>query len=149
MTEKEIKGIIESNNICRIAFIDGDFPYVSPFQYLYENDVLFFHLTDYGKKVRILRNNNHVCVAIEEFDEDLSKYQFISIQGRLIEIENIENKKSVIKKMVDEASKSYSETFLKAHGFDKEDGWEALSSTESIRIFQLEEKGDRIGLQSG
>jgi nitroimidazol reductase NimA-like FMN-containing flavoprotein (pyridoxamine 5'-phosphate oxidase superfamily) len=149
MTEKDIEGVIKSNNICRIAFIDGAFPYISPFQYLYEDGAFYFHLTDYGKKVRILRNNNHVCVSIEEFDEDLSKYQFISIQGELIEIEKVENKKSVIKKMVNEASKSYSETFLKAHGFDKDDGWEALSSTESIRIFTLKEKGDRIGLQSG
>lgn len=149
MTEEVIEDVIKGNNICRIAFIDGDFPYVSPFQYLYDNGRFYFHFTDYGKKIRILKSNNHVCVAIEEFDEDLSKYQFISIQGRLIEIENLESKKSVIKKMVDEASKSYSETFLKAHGFDKDDGWEALSSTESIRIFTLEEKGDRIGLQSG
>jgi hypothetical protein len=149
MTEKEIQEVIKKNNICRIAFIDDEFPYISPFQYLYENDTLYFHLTDYGKKVEILKKNNNVCVAIEEFDEDLSQFQFISIQGKLKELKDLEEKKVIAKKMVKQASTQYSKQFLKAHGFKKEDDWDKFSSDTSVRIFKLKERGKRVALKSG
>ena len=50
MDEIEIKDLLENKSLCRIAFIDEDYPYISPFQYVYYNNCLYFHFTDYGKK---------------------------------------------------------------------------------------------------
>jgi len=74
MDEKEIREAIKSNNLCRIAFIEGNFPYISPFQYVFLNNALYFHFTDYGKKMQILKKNRNVCVSIERFEQDLSSY---------------------------------------------------------------------------
>ena len=50
MNDNEINKALKSQHICRIGFIDGDYPYISPFQYIYLNNYIYFHITDYGKK---------------------------------------------------------------------------------------------------
>jgi hypothetical protein len=149
MSEEEIKNAIERENICRIAFIDGDYPYISPFQYVFIDNTLYFHFTDYGKKKKILEEykNNKVCVSIERFEADLSEYYFISIQGELIEILNSKERSKIINQMVKEAGNNFSTEFLVAHGFDKNKGWKSLSADKNVKIYRLDEVG-RIGLRS-
>jgi nitroimidazol reductase NimA-like FMN-containing flavoprotein (pyridoxamine 5'-phosphate oxidase superfamily) len=147
MDEEEIKASIEKKNICRIAFIDDEYPYISPFQYILFNDSLYFHFTDYGKKKEILSKNSNVCVSIEDFTPDLSKYHFISIQGKLKLLEDPNEKVEVIKTMVNRARKIYSTKFLSAHGFESEKGWESFQAKDQI-IYKLEEVKSRIGLKS-
>ncbi|TFG15699.1 MAG: pyridoxamine 5'-phosphate oxidase family protein [Promethearchaeota archaeon] len=147
MTEIEINKALESHNICRIAFIDGEYPYISPFQYLYLNNTIYFHFTDYGKKKEILKKNRNVCVSIEKLADDLSKYFFISIQGKLNSIENPEERKQVITKMVQEAKKKYSKNFLSAHGFEKKGGWDTFTDKNQL-IYKLDDVISRIGLKS-
>jgi len=147
MDEEEIKSSIEKKNLCRIAFIDDDYPYISPFQYVLYNNSLYFHFTDYGKKKEILSKNTNVCVSIEDFSPDLSKYHFISIQGSLKLVEKASEKVEVMKRMVNNAKKIFSTKFLTAHGFEKDSGWDSFQ-TEDLLIYKLEEVGTRIGLKS-
>ena len=67
MTEDEIKKVIDAQDLCRIAFIDENYPYIAPFQYIYVNNSFYFHFTDYGKKMEILEKNNKVAVSLEQF----------------------------------------------------------------------------------
>jgi nitroimidazol reductase NimA-like FMN-containing flavoprotein (pyridoxamine 5'-phosphate oxidase superfamily) len=149
MNEEEIKTAIEKDNICRIAFIDNDFPYISPFQYVFHKNTLYFHITDYGKKMKILENKkrNNVCVAIEKFEPDLSYYYFIAIQGRLEKVEDEKQIADITEKMVGEARKKYSTNFLAAHGFDNKKGWEEFSLDKGVKIYKLKEMKRRIGLK--
>lgn len=147
MTEEEIKSVLMNENICRIAFIEDEYPYICPFQYVFHKNQLYFHFTDYGKKMRILNKNKNVCVSIEKFEPDLSSYFFVSIQGKLIEIENKNILIDVIKKIVNKAKNQFSKNFLAAHGFNNEDGWESLIE-DSLLIYKLEEYSTRIGLKS-
>ncbi|MBY9013047.1 MAG: pyridoxamine 5'-phosphate oxidase family protein [Candidatus Lokiarchaeota archaeon] len=147
MTDQEVESVLSNENICRIAFIEDSYPYICPFQYVYLKNQLYFHLTNYGKKMRILKKNNNVCVSIEKLEEDLSSYSFISIQGKLVQIEDKEILKLVIREMVDKAKGQFSRNFLAAHGFRGEDGWESLIE-DKLLIYKLEEVGIRIGLKS-
>ena len=101
MNEEEINRALNEKNLCRIAFIDGRYPYISPFQYVYINNQLYFHFTDYGKKKRILSENPNICVSIEHFEQDLSNYYFISIQGSLVLVQNDEEKAQVLNLMIE------------------------------------------------
>jgi len=148
MNKEEIKEGLQSNYLCRIAFIDNDYPYISPFQYVYMNEQMYFHFTDYGKKMEIIKHNNHVCVSIENFEADLKKYYFISLQGELIPVEDYEEKKLVLIKMAEQAKNRYSQNFLTAHGFNKEKGWDAFELKNQL-IFTLMQKKKAIGLKSG
>ncbi|MBD3255647.1 MAG: hypothetical protein GF383_11180 [Candidatus Lokiarchaeota archaeon] len=148
MSDAEIKNIIAHENICRIAFIDNDYPYIAPFQYIVEDDSLYFHFTNYGKKMEILENNNHVCVSIESFHSDLSYYSFISIQGILERVIQAQDIKKIAEKLANAASEKFSNSFLSVHGFDREKGWKELSSKSDLFIYKLKETGERIGLRS-
>jgi nitroimidazol reductase NimA-like FMN-containing flavoprotein (pyridoxamine 5'-phosphate oxidase superfamily) len=147
MDDKEIKNALESENICRIAFIEDNFPYISPFQYVYMNGNLYFHFTDYGKKKKILEKNNNVCVSIEKFAENLSNYFFISMQGQLLRCENENEKNEVLRIMVKNAKDNFSSNFLSAHGFDKGDGWDGFQ-TDNQLIYKFEQIGKTIALKS-
>jgi uncharacterized protein len=71
--KKEIKKkriiaeILLKSNICRIAMMDVDVPYIVPVNYGY-NDVdnsLYIHSGVEGKKIDLLRKNKKVCFEIE------------------------------------------------------------------------------------
>jgi nitroimidazol reductase NimA-like FMN-containing flavoprotein (pyridoxamine 5'-phosphate oxidase superfamily) len=83
MTAQEINELLHEQLLCRIAFKDAEYPYIAPFQYVYLKDTLYFHFTDYGKKMRLLQQDNRVCVEIEKIQPDMSDYTFVSLRGRL------------------------------------------------------------------
>lgn len=147
MNENEINEAIKTQNLCRIAFIDNEYPYISPFQYVFIDDILYFHFTDYGKKKKILSKNANVCVSIEKFEPDLSSYYFISLQGKLELVEDNNLKNKVINQMMISASNKYSHNFLSAHGFEKGQGWDALTSKGQL-IYKFIQIGTPIGLKS-
>jgi nitroimidazol reductase NimA-like FMN-containing flavoprotein (pyridoxamine 5'-phosphate oxidase superfamily) len=147
MDEMEIKNAINSQNLCRVAFIDDKYPYIAPFQYVYINDNLFFHFTNYGKKKKILLKNSNVCVSIENFAPDLSRYYFISMQGKLELVEDEDEKKRVINQMGETAKNKYSKNFLSVHGFDKNQGWNAFTTKDQL-IYKFIQIGTTIGLKS-
>ena len=63
----EIEAIINQSQVCRLAMADGDHPYVVPLCFGYEDNKLYFHSANMGKKLNILRRNPNVCF---EFDKD-------------------------------------------------------------------------------
>lgn len=148
MSENEIETVVQEENICRIAFIDGEYPYIAPFQYINLEGVLYFHFTDYGKKKEIITRNPRVCVSVERFKSDLSEYCFVSIQGQLVPVTDPEEKDKIIFLLVKTASKKYSKAFLSAHGFEIEKGWTAFTARNAQTMFKLSEERKRIGLKS-
>lgn len=147
MTEEEIKKAINAQDLCRIAFIDDKYPYISPFQYVLFEENLYFHFTDYGKKKRILTKNPNVCVSIEKFEEDLSSYYFISMQGKLELVEDDNLKEKVMNHMSKSAKMKYSKNFLSVHGFKKSEGWDVFTAKEQL-IYRFKPIGPPIGLKS-
>jgi hypothetical protein len=147
MNDKEIEEVIKNQKICRIAFIDDKFPYIAPFQYLYHNNYFYFHFTDYGKKTKILSKNNNVCISIEQLGPNLKSFNFISIQGKLMRVRDEKERETVIKKLIKDAKESFSEDFLAAHGFEKEEGWDGFQIEDQL-IYKLQDIHDIIGLRS-
>ena len=83
MKENEIERLVREQFLCRIAF-GGDLqPYIAPFQYVVINDTLYFHFTDYGKKMSFFRQETPVCVEIERYTPNLSEYQFVVLVGKI------------------------------------------------------------------
>lgn len=61
---KIIKKIIDKCEACYVGMIDQEGrPYVLPFNFGYEDGVVYLHSAGEGKKMTILRNNPHVCIA--------------------------------------------------------------------------------------
>lgn len=148
MSIEEIEKVIKAENICRIAFIEDNFPYIAPFQYIYLKNNLYFHFTDYGKKKSILNSNRNVCVSIEQFEQDLSEFYFISIQGFLEPVEDKGLKGEVIQNLLSKIKVKYSKSFLSVHGLNNEENLSGNDVEIFSLIFRLNEIGKRIGLRS-
>ena len=148
MEEKEINSLLGEQIICRIAFKGYDYPYISLFQYTMIEGVLYFHFTDYGNKIKMLKGDSRVCVEVEDQEPDLSRYRFAVLRGELEVVEDPEERIKAIEKMAKEGKKNLSTNFLAAHGFKKEEGWEALTPEKSLVIVKLHQINAKIGLKS-
>jgi len=147
MSKDEMEKLLGDQFICRIAFNGGEYPYLAPFRYIVIDGVLYFHFTDYGKKMNLVEQNDRVCVQIESYQPDLSDYNFVSLRGRLEKVTNQKEYKEAVRQFSETGEKEISPKFLVAHGFNPEDGWDALNGDELV-IMKLVDIVERVGLKS-
>ena len=100
MEKSEIKKLLKEQFICRIAFKGDNYPYLIPFQYVLVDESLYFHFTDYGKKMRLLERDKLVCVEIEKYSPDLSSYNFVVFRGELEVVGDSNERTKVINKII-------------------------------------------------
>ncbi len=65
--KRDIIEIINSNTVLRMAFCDGDFPYIIPMNYGFNEDnmTFYFHSAKEGAKFDIMQKNNNVSLVID------------------------------------------------------------------------------------
>lgn len=76
MSKVEIDTLIKEQILCRIVFGGKISPYIAQFQYVFLNGHMYFHFTEYGKKMDFLYEDVPVCVEVEKYVSDLSTYNF-------------------------------------------------------------------------
>jgi len=149
MTKQEMWKLIQRQRLCRIAFKGAEYPYMAPFQYIVLDGVLYFHFTDYGRKMKLLDNDKRVCVEIEEYKADLSEYSFIVLRGTLKVVTDQQERVNALQKLAEEGERKLSTNFLPAHGFKKEEGWYSLTQKNtSLVVIKFENITQEIGLKS-
>ncbi len=148
MSKRGVQNVIEDQFLCRIAFRGREYPYIAPFQYTLMDNSLYFHFTDYGKKMKLLDRDNRVCVEIEKYKPDLSEYKFVVMKGTLRVVTDSEERKRVIEKMAQEGKRKLSTNFLSAHGFHKDQSWASFSHEKPLVIVKLEGVEQIIGLEN-
>jgi len=148
MQKNEIEELIGSQTLCRIAFKGDKYTYLAHFQYVYMNRQLYFHFTDYGRKMKLLERDKQACVEIEKYLSDLSEYSFVSITGKLKIVTDPRERSEVIKRMSKDGEQKLSKNFLAVHGLDKDGGWSSLSPDKPLVIVKLEEIMEEVGLKS-
>jgi nitroimidazol reductase NimA-like FMN-containing flavoprotein (pyridoxamine 5'-phosphate oxidase superfamily) len=148
MTKSEIERLLQEQMLCRIAFKGDEYPYVAPFQYVLMDGSLYFHFTDYGKKMRLLERDKRVCVEIEKYRPDLSEYNFVVFRGELEIVKDPHERSKVINRIAEEGKRKLSTNFLAAHGFKKEEGWSSFTPEKPVMIVRLKEVAEEIGLKS-
>lgn len=99
MEKEEYDRFIMKEYVSRIAF-KGDYPYIAPFLYVFNGKNIYFR-TRYGKKVELFRSNPQVAVEIENYSRDLSHYRFVTLQGKIDEVNQEEEKLQVREMFVD------------------------------------------------
>ena len=148
MNEKEIEKLISEQFLCRIAFRGVDSPYIAPFQYVVVDGSLYFHFTDYGKKMSFFKQKTPVCVEIERYTSNLSEYEFVVLYGNLELVDNREERRRVIVKMAELGKQQLSPKFLVAHGFPQGSDWSDFSIDQPILIIKLDDVKEKTGLKS-
>ena len=148
MSEDEIEALIREEQICRIAFRGKKNPYLIPFQYVVMNGHMYFHFTDYGRKMSLLGRGEPVCIEIERFTPDMSQYKFVVITGSLEIVKDQTERMEAIKAIVETGTRNLSANFVAVHGFKKEDGWSSITTDKPMIVVRLAKVIERIGLKS-
>lgn len=147
MSEEEMDRMLHEQFLCRIAFRGQENPYIAPFQYVVVEDKMYFHFTDYGRKMRLVNEGNPVCVEIERYLPDLSKYGFVVLFGNLKQVTDQDERKKAIEAMAESGRERLSKKFLAAHGFSEDKDWSDFTPDKPIKILRLEVTG-KMGLKS-
>jgi uncharacterized protein len=100
----EITDIIKKCLFCHIAMVDQEgLPYVLPFNFGYDDGVIYLHSSQHGKKIGVLKNNHNVCIAfstdhvLRYQSEDVAcsytmKYKSVIATGKVEFIEDADQK---------------------------------------------------------
>jgi len=148
MKKGEIERLIKEQFLCRIAFRGEEYPYIAPFQYVFANGTLYFHFTAYGRKMKLIDKQEKVCVEIEQYDPDLSRYMFITLKGKLSIVTDPGERAEAIKKMRDFGKKRLSRNFLAAHGLGVDKNWDSFTAEKPNVIVKLGPLVAESGLKS-
>jgi nitroimidazol reductase NimA-like FMN-containing flavoprotein (pyridoxamine 5'-phosphate oxidase superfamily) len=99
---------------------------------------MYFLSTKYGKKLQHFKNNPYVTVEVERYTPDLSDFAFVSIPGRLEEVQDPEIKNNVRQKFVELIKKrSLSSNVLSALGHSPDEPIEVLLTGEHNIVWKL------------
>ncbi len=73
ISDKElIESLLQRADVCRIAMCNNNIPYVVPVNFGYKDNRLYFHSAREGRKIDMIKQNNHVCFEID-IDVELVK----------------------------------------------------------------------------
>ena len=101
----ELESIMETAAVCRIGLSENNIPYVVPVNYGYKENRLYFHAAPQGKKIDIIRQNNHVCFEIDIDCEVVKsetpcawgmRYRSVIGFGKAFPVQEFEEKKAAL-----------------------------------------------------
>lgn len=102
MEKAELEALLSGALIGRLAMADGDGrPYVIPMPFCWHDDSIYLRLPMTGRKAAVLLQNNRVCFEVDWFDETLSDYGSVLVEGRLVKVDDL-REKAVVKAFNDE-----------------------------------------------
>ncbi len=148
MSKEEYDQLIKQSYVSRICF-KGEYPYIAPFIYVLDDRYLYFLSTKYGKKIHRFQANPKVAIEIEKYRDDLSEYSFVTLQGRIYQVEDYNEKLNVRKLFVDLIKKkSLSQNILAALGHSPDDELESIVNEERSFVWKLVDVKDIIGIKT-
>ena len=103
----------------------------------------------FGKKIQRFQANPKVAVEIEKYKDDLSEYRFVTLQGRIYQVEDNNEKLDVRKLFVDLIKKkSLSRNILAALGHSPDDELESIINEERSFVWKLVDVKNIIGIKT-
>ncbi|MCX6245181.1 MAG: pyridoxamine 5'-phosphate oxidase family protein [Bacteroidetes bacterium] len=105
----EMGAIIRKCQVCHIAMVDTEgLPYLLPFNFGFDDGVIYLHSSRMGKKIAILENNPNVCIEFSTdyllrfHDQEVGcsytmKYRSVLAYGRVEFTEDPEEKIRIMK----------------------------------------------------
>jgi len=148
MTRREYDELIDECYVSRIAF-KGEYPYIAPFIYVFDGDFIYFLSTRYGKKIELFKKSPQVAVEIEKYSEDLSYYRFVTLQGTILEVDDVKQKRKVKKafiKLIQD--KNLSNHILAALGHSPTDPLESLVEEDRSFVWKLADVKNITGIKN-
>ena len=137
LTQEQIEALFKRALIGRLGCVRADgYAYVVPMHFVYVSHKIYMHGLPKGQKIEILKSNVKVCFEIDEMlsllDQDVenpcdvnTEFNSIIVQGDAHIVENLEEKKEALAKIVEKFT---------PHLTDKELPENMVHGTAVIRI---------------
>jgi uncharacterized protein len=148
MSKEEVDDLIHRQYLCRIAFNDKTHPYIAPFQYAYVDGSLYFHFTDYGRKMKLIEIDPKICVEIEDLGRDLHDFEFVVLRGSLKRVNDPAEREKALTALADIGRRRLSPRFLAAHGLPEGSGWGDITGKKLLILLKLTDVKESFGLKS-
>ncbi len=149
MDKTEYDQLIREGHISRIAFKGDEYPYIAPFLYVFDGNFIYFLSTKYGKKIQLFHQSPNVAVEIEKFSSDLANYTFVTLQGRLKQIDDVAEDMAIRKKFVELIkNRNLSKNIVAALGHSPEEPIESIVTEKRSIIWKLVRVEDIVGLKN-
>ena len=149
MEKEEYDRLIAEGYISRIAFTGRKYPYIAPFLYVFDGQFMYFLSTKYESKIQYFRQNPYVSVEVENYTPDLSTYTFVTLSGRLVEVEDASDKKAIREKFVRLIKdRNLSNNILAALGHSPKEPIEAIVREEKSLVWKLVEVKNIVALKN-
>ena len=150
MEKKDYDQLISDSYISRIAFTGRKYPYIAPFLYVFDGQFMYFLSTKYESKIQYFRQNPYVSVEVENYTPDLSKYTFVTLSGRLVEVEDASDKKAIREKFVRLIKdRNLSNNILAALGHSPKEPIESIVREEKSLVWKLVDVKNIVALKNG
>lgn len=103
-----INAVINACEVCFVGMVDGNnMPYTLPFNFGYDDGILYLHSGPEGHKIKVLQQNPNVCIAMStghqmyHQSEEVAcsygmKYKSVLIRGKVEFIDELDEKARVM-----------------------------------------------------
>jgi uncharacterized protein len=92
LNDVEIRNILSSQVIGRLACTDGKQPYIVPVTYTYDGTFIYGQ-TNEGTKLKMLRKNPNICFEVDRM-VDMRNWQSVIVYGKFEELKEEEEKEA-------------------------------------------------------
>lgn len=86
LNDIEIKNVLSSQVLGRLACTDGRQPYIVPLTYTYDGDFIYGQINE-GMKLNMLRKNPKVCFEVDIMS-DMRNWKSVQVFGEFQELKN-------------------------------------------------------------
>jgi len=86
LNEMEIKNVLSSQVLGRLACTDGRQPYITPLTYTYDGEFIYGQINE-GLKLNMLRKNPKVCFEVDIMS-DMRNWKSVLVFGEFQELNN-------------------------------------------------------------
>ena len=150
MNKEEYDKLIKENHISRIAFSGDNYPYIVPFIYVFDEHkkFIYFLSTKYGKKISLFKKNPNVAVEIEKYNENMSEYKFITLQGTIIEVKDNTERKDIKKRFINLIQRKLSNKALAALGYSSDKSPNSIFNEERVLLWKLIDVENIVALKN-
>ena len=107
----EVEELLSNAIVGRLGTCFNNIPYITPVNYIYDKNKIYFHSAYEGRKIENIKHNQQVCFEIDEFISIIpgmrmpcgsrTKYKSVIAFGDIREVIDIDEKTVALNKLIE------------------------------------------------
>jgi hypothetical protein len=108
---EEVEELLSNALVGRLGTCLNNIPYITPVNFVYDKDKIYFHSAHEGRKIENIKHNQQVCFEIDEFISIIpgmrmpcgsrTKYKSVIVFGDIRVVVDIDEKTVALNKLIE------------------------------------------------